>query len=365
MTGEGYIILKSEELLIVFHKFTFKSGFMVEKHISIKNYNTFGLNYDSEFFVKVKSESEAIKLFQKHKPLKEPILILGGGSNLLFTSDYKGTIVHPEIKEMKIEERNQNYAIVSAGSGVGWDSFVGWTVDNGLGGLENLSLIPGTVGAAPVQNIGAYGVEAKDTIELVRAVSLENGSVREFGPNECKFGYRSSLFKTELKGRYLITMVYFRLSDRPSLNIMYGSLSGEVARLGGTSVENVRKAVINIRKNKLPDPQMIGNAGSFFKNPVVDFSTAETLRKRYPLIPCYEDQSGRVKLAAGWLIEQCGWKGKRSGETGVYDKQALIIVNYGGASGEEILKLSEEIRKSVWYRFEVELEREVEVIGSI
>jgi UDP-N-acetylmuramate dehydrogenase len=338
---------------------------MVEKHFSLKHYNTFGLNYNSDIFVSIKSESEAIKLFQNDKPVKKPVLILGGGSNLLFTSDYKGTIVHPEIPGITIEEKNTEYAIVSAGSGIDWDSFVGWTVENRLGGLENLSLIPGTVGAAPVQNIGAYGVEVKDTIELIRAVSVENGSIREFRSYDCNFGYRSSLFKTELKGKYLITMVYFRLQLRPVLNILYGSLSSEVARLGGPSIENVRNAVINIRQNKLPDPRVIGNAGSFFKNPVVDFSAAETLRKRYPTIPCYEDQTGRIKLAAGWLIEQCGWKGKRSGQTGVHDKQALVIVNYGGDTGEEILNFSEEIRKSVWYKFDVELEREVEVISSI
>ena len=189
--------------------------------------------------------------------------------------------------------------------------------------------------------------------------------MREFGNYECLFGYRSSIFKTDLKGKYLITRVYFRLASQSISNLNYGSLANEVSRLGGATLKNVRDAVINIRRNKLPDPEIIGNAGSFFKNPVVDMSTAEALRKRYPQMPCYADPSGGIKLAAGWLIEQCGWKGKRSGNAGVYDKQALVIVNYGDASGPEIFDLSEEIRKSVWYRFEVELEREVEVIGSI
>lgn len=221
------------------------------------------------------------------------------------------------------------------------------------------------MGAAPIQNIGAYGTEVKDTIEKVQAVSLENSSLREFHRHEFRFGYRSSIFKTDLKGKYLITKVYFKLSTNPVLNLVYGSLSEEVSKLGGATLKNVRNAVINIRRSKLPDPAIIGNAGSFFKNPVVDMSTAEALRKRYPEMPCYVDSAGGIKLAAGWLIEQCGWKGKRSGDAGVHDKQALVIVNYGGASGREIYDLSEEIRKSVWYRFEVELEREVEVVGTI
>ena len=338
---------------------------MIKKNISLRNYNTFGLDYTSEFFVSLLSENEAIKLFQKEGSLKKPVMILGKGSNILFTDNYNGTIIHYETGGISIEEKSPDYVIVSAGAGVEWDSFAEWTVDNGFGGIENLSLIPGTVGAAPVQNIGAYGVEVKETIEKIRTVAVENGSIREFNKEECCFGYRSSIFKTDLKGKYLVTRVFFKLSTKPSLNLIYGSLANEAAALGGASLRNVREAVIKIRRSKLPDPEVIGNAGSFFKNPVVDISTAETLRKRYPQIPCYDDSSGGIKLAAGWMIEQCGWKGKRSGNAGVYDKQALIIVNFGEASGSEIFKLSEEIRKSVWYRFEVELEREVEVIGPI
>jgi UDP-N-acetylmuramate dehydrogenase len=361
---ELFILLKSGVLLNLFYTFTNKQGFMLSKNVSLKNYNTFRLDYKSESFFSVSSEEEAIKVLLDSARIK-PILIIGGGSNLLITEDYKGTIIHPEISGINIEEMHTDYVIVSAGAGIDWDSFAEWTVENGFGGIENLSLIPGTVGAAPVQNIGAYGVEVKDIIEKVRTVSVENGSVREFLNNECLFGYRSSIFKTDLKGKYLITRVYFKLASNPSFNLNYGSLAGEVSKLGGATLKNVRDSVINIRRNKLPDPDIIGNAGSFFKNPVVDLSTAESLRKRYPQIPCYKDASGGIKLAAGWLIEQCGWKGKRSGNTGVYDKQALVIVNYGDASGQEILDFSEEIRKSVWYRFEVELEREVEVIGSI
>jgi UDP-N-acetylmuramate dehydrogenase len=338
---------------------------MIQKNFSLKNYNTFGLDYSSEYFISLSSENEAIKLFQKEGSLKKPVMILGKGSNILFTDNYNGTIIHSETGGINIEEKSTDYVIVSAGAGVEWDSFAEWTVDNGFGGIENLSLIPGTVGAAPVQNIGAYGVEVKETIEKIRTVAVENGSIREFNKEECCFGYRSSIFKTDLKDKYLVTRVFFKLSTKPSLNLIYGSLVNEAAALGGASLRNVREAVIKIRSSKLPDPEVIGNAGSFFKNPVVDISTAETLRKRYPQIPCYDDSSGGIKLAAGWMIEQCGWKGKRSGHAGVHDKQALIIVNYGEASGSEILNLSEEIRKSVWYRFEVELEREVEVVGPI
>jgi len=337
---------------------------MIHSNYPLKGHNTFGLNYRSEFFVSVKSEREAIRIFKDNAHLVKPLFILGGGSNVLFTGDYKGTILHPEISGADIEEKNEEYIIVSAGAGVNWDSFVAWTVENGFGGIENLSLIPGTVGAAPVQNIGAYGVEVKDLIEKVRAVSTENGAIREFTPHECQFDYRSSIFKTSLKGKYLITRVYFRFPTAPIPNLVYGSLADEVSRYGIPSLKNIREAVITIRKSKLPDPEIIGNAGSFFRNPVIDTSAAENLRKRFPQLPCYLNQSGGIKLAAGWLIEQCGWKGKRSGNTGVYDRQALVIVNYGGASGQEILTIAEEIRKSVWYRFEVELEREVEVIGT-
>jgi UDP-N-acetylmuramate dehydrogenase len=338
---------------------------MVLKNVSLKRYNTFGLDYRADLILPIKSESETEEILREAGSGSKPLLILGEGSNILFTGDYKGTIIHPEISGINIEEKNSGDVIVSAGAGVKWDSFVEWSVNNGLGGVENLSFIPGSVGAAPVQNVGAYGIEAMDAIERIRTFSVSDGSVREFRKNECRFGYRTSLFKNELKGRYLITRVYFRLTTKPLPNLVYGSLSDEVAMLGEPTLLNIRNAVIKIRRSKLPDPEITGNAGSFFKNPVVDIASAEILRKRYPQMPCYNDPSGGIKLAAGWLIEQCGWKGKRIGNTGVHEKQALIIVNYGGASGNEIFNLSEEIKKSVWYKFDVNLEREVEVIGSI
>ena len=287
---------------------------MLSRNVSLKKYNTFSLNYRSEIFYSVSSEKEATEVIRDTISPKNPILILGGGSNLLFTGDYKGTIIHPEISGINIEETHPDYVIVSAGAGVGWDSFAEWTVDNGFGGIENLSLIPGTVGAAPVQNIGAYGVEVKDTIDKVRAVSVEDASVREFRNSECMFGYRSSIFKTELKGRYLITRVYFKLATKPSLNLNYGSLANEVSKLGGATLKNVRDSVINIRRNKLPDPEITGNAGSFFKNPVVDFTTAEILRKRYPQLPCYKDAIRRNQAGSRLADRTMRMEGEKIGE---------------------------------------------------
>jgi len=338
---------------------------MILRNISLKKYNTFGLDYKADYLISIKTEDEAVSLLHDHKLIHKPILILGRGSNILFTEDFKGTILHPEIEEIKIETRNPDYSIISAGSGINWDTFIEWCVFNGFGGLENLSLIPGFVGASPVQNIGAYGVEVKDLIEKVRAVSIENGSIIEFNNDDCMFGYRNSIFKGDFKDKYLITRVYFKLTTRHTLKLDYGSLKEEINTAGEVSLKNVREAVINLRRSKLPDPETIGNAGSFFKNPVVSTAVAENLKKKYPLMPVFENMYSEKKLAAGWMIDNCGWKGKRIGNTGVHDKQALVIVNYGNASGKEIYNLSEVIKKSVTEKFGVNLEREVIVIGAI
>ena len=336
---------------------------MVSKNVSLKNYNTFRLDYKAGVLLCVRSESEAVEIIRSHEYRGKPFLILGGGSNVLFTNDFDGTIMHPDFEGINIEGRGHDHVTVSAGAGLKWDSFVGWAVDNGFGGIENLSLIPGTVGASPIQNIGAYGVEAKDTIEKVRSVSLDEGTIREFSKCECGFGYRSSIFKNELRRKYLISRVYFRLEIRPSLKLGYGSLEDEIGRMGRPTLENVRKAVMKIRRSKLPDPEVIGNAGSFFKNPAVEQAIADSLSARYPQMPRYRDQYGGIKLSAGWMIEQCGWKGMRIGDAGVHDRQALVLVNYGSAKGSDILRLSEEIKKSVMEKFNIGLEREVEVIG--
>ncbi len=335
---------------------------MIYENFSLKKYNTFGLNVKADRMITFRYEENAIHFLRQRRESDHEMFVIGGGSNLLFTGDFHGILIHPEMEGITLEERKDDIVIISAGAGVVWDKLVESTVSNGLGGLENLSLIPGSVGAAPVQNIGAYGVEVKDSIERVRAVSLEDGSVREFTNGECRFGYRSSVFKGELKGKYLITKVYFRLSRKPKLSLEYGSLKEEVSRLGSISLGNVRKIVINTRMSKLPDPLICGNAGSFFKNPVISGSFAEELRKKNPGLPVFKDSSGTIKIPAGWLIERCGWKGKRIGDAGVHDKQALVLVNYGKATGKELLDLSEEIKQSVFENFGITLEREVEIL---
>ena len=340
---------------------------MIYKNVPLKKYNTFGLDYMADCMIHIKTEEEATTFFRDDISGRKPFLILGSGSNLLFTCDFNGTILYPEMKGMRIEAQDQENGdiIVSSGAGVNWDDFVEWTVNKGFGGLENLSLIPGKVGATPVQNIGAYGVEVKDLILKVNTINTSDGSIRVFTQNECEFGYRDSIFKKQEKGKYLITMVYYNLKINPLLNLEYDSLKEEVNSLGILTLRNVRQAVINLRRSKLPDPEITGNAGSFFKNPVVKESLAIDLKNRYSSMPLYEDKNGFMKLAAGWLIEQCGWKGKRTGDAGVHDKQALVLINYGKATGKEIYDLSEQIKKSVYEKFGVRLEREVEVVGTI
>ena len=340
---------------------------MIFKNIALRKYNTFGLDYMADCMIRIKTEKEAISLFNGSVSFKKPLLILGSGSNILFTSDFKGTILCPQIGGIRIEEQHtQNgYVIVSAGAGVTWDDFVAWAVNKEYGGMENLSLIPGKVGATPVQNIGAYGVEVKDLIVKVKTISTENGSVRFFSSDECEFGYRNSIFKNREKGKYLVTRVFYKLTTKPLLNLGYESLKEEVNKLGEATLRNVRQGVINIRRSKLPDPEIIGNAGSFFKNPVVQSTVALQLKNVYPDMPVYKDQEGLTKLASGWLIDMCGWKGKRNGDAGVHEKQALVLVNYGNATGKEIYCLSQEIKKSVFEKFGIDLEREVEVVGVI
>jgi UDP-N-acetylmuramate dehydrogenase len=336
-------------------------------NVSLKKYNTFGFDYTADCILQIRNEKEAEAVFNRTMSWNKPLLIVGGGSNLLFTGDFKGTILYPDLMGIKIEEQDfgKGKVIVSAGAGVKWDDFVEWTVDKGFGGLENLSLIPGNVGASPVQNIGAYGVEVNDLIIKVQTISTNDGSTRLFTNKDCEFGYRNSIFKNSAKGQYLVTRVYYCLETRPQLRLSYESLKEEVNKLGSKTLKNVRQAVINIRKSKLPDPVFIGNAGSFFKNAVVEDSLAEHLKKEYPEMPLYEDRAGYKKLASGWLIDRCGWKGKRKGDAGVHDKQALVLINYGNATGKEIYELSEEIRKSVFQKFGVDMEREAEVIGLI
>lgn len=337
---------------------------MILKDVQLKPYNTFNLECRAERMIIIRSEEDAVRLIRSGEINEKRMLILGGGSNILFVSDFIGTLIHPSITGIEEVSRDMDHVIISCGAGIKWDDFVEWTVNKGFGGAENLSLIPGTAGATPVQNIGAYGVEVKDIIVKARAFCLATGEVREFSLEECRFGYRESIFKKELKNKYLITSVFYKLNLFPEFNIEYSSLRTEAEKTGVLSLKTIRNAVINIRNSKLPDPEITGNAGSFFKNPVVDSGLADRLKGKYPLMPVYPDPSGGVKLAAGWLIEQCGWKGKRAGNAGVHDRQALVLVNLGNATGVEIFNLSEMIRKSVYEEFGISLEREVEVVGD-
>ena len=336
----------------------------IYENAALRKYNTFGLDYYADKLIHLNTEKDCVSLFNGKIQWKKPLLILGGGSNILFTSDFKGTILYPGMKGIKIEEKDNDTVVVSAGAGINWDEFVSWTIKKGFGGLENLSLIPGNVGATPIQNIGAYGVEVKDLIVRVRTININDASTRIFSNNECEFGYRNSIFKNKEKGKYLVTRVYYRLNLNPVLNLGYGSLREEVNKLGQESLQNVRRGVINIRRSKLPDPELIGNAGSFFKNPVISRSFAHGLKNKFPEMPLYDDNIGYKKIAAGWLIDQCGWKGKRMGNAGVHDKQALVLINYGKATGKEIYDLSAEIKKSVHEKFGVDLEREVEIVNA-
>ncbi len=342
-----------------------KDVYVILHNISLKKYNSFGIDYKAKCIVNLETDEDIATFFRKKELYTDNIFILGEGSNLLFISDFHGIIIHPSIESITIEDEKPDYVIISAGAGIIWDKFVEWCVKKGYGGIENLSYIPGTVGATPVQNIGAYGVEVRDVIVKVQATSMSDGKLKEFTNEECRFGYRDSIFKNELKGKYLITRVFYRLPLNAPYIISYGNLKDEIEKIGSLSLKNIRKAVINIRRRKLPDPALIGNAGSFFKNPVVTSDKAQNIKTIYPSIPSFPDPSGGIKLSAAWLIEQCGWKGKRTGDAGVHERQALVLVNYGKATGKEIFDLSERIRESVFEVFGINLEREVEVIGNV
>jgi UDP-N-acetylmuramate dehydrogenase len=339
---------------------------LFEENCSLKPYNTFGINVSARYLCNLNDQNilEDVLEFSDSEGLK--ILILGGGSNILFTKDYSGLIIRNELQGISIEEEDDNEVIVSAGGGVRWHELVKWSVSRGLGGIENLSLIPGWWGAAPIQNIGAYGVEQKDVFESLTIVNLSDGTSKNMGPDDCMFGYRDSIFKNELKGKVLITSVSFRLQKNPKLNTSYGAIENELDNMGvktnDAGVADVSNAVINIRRSKLPDPAELGNAGSFFKNPVIPETQYLALKKDFPEIVGYPGGSDKMKVAAGWLIESCGWKGKRVGEAGSHKSQALVLVNYGNATGQDILALSMQIRESVMKKFGIEISPEVNII---
>jgi UDP-N-acetylmuramate dehydrogenase len=330
----------------------------------LRKHNTFGINATARFYFEF-TETEDLEGFWTTTTdwTNSPVLILGQGSNMLFVNDFPGLVISPNVPGIKIAHEDRNNIWLEVGSGVIWDDLVEYAVFNGWGGIENLSLIPGKVGAAAVQNIGAYGMEIQNLIESVTGFDLETRTEYTLEASECQYAYRDSIFKNQLKDRFIITRVVFKLDKFPDFILNYGDLKAETEKLGNISLRNIRKAVIGIRESKLPDPKVFGNAGSFFKNPVVESSLAEQLLAENPKMPHYPAQEGYTKLAAGWLIEQCGWKGFRRNDAGVHEKQALVLVNYGNATGKEIYDLSEEIRNSVQEKFSVELDREVNVIG--
>jgi len=334
----------------------------IQHAVSLKSYNTFGIDVKAEGLAVITSVAAATELLPQLRNTQT--LILGGGSNLLFTKDFPGIIILNQFKGIEVTEETENHCLVKCGAGENWHSFVMTCVERNLGGLENLSLIPGNVGASPMQNIGAYGVEIKDCFHSLEALHLETGRIDMFDNAACKFGYRESIFKNELKGLYLITSVAFKLSSRNhAYNIKYGAIAEELAKQGITepTLRAVSNAVIAIRKSKLPDPAVIGNAGSFFKNPVITQAQLVGIIEKYPDVVNYPAGDNKVKLAAGWLIEKAGWKGFRKDDAGVHVNQALVLVNYGNASGSEIWALSQAIVDDIAEKFGVPLEREVNI----
>ena len=330
----------------------------IQQNKSLKQYNTFGINATAKEYAEFESIEDL-----KQIDLQKNHLVLGGGSNILFTKDVDGLVLKNNIRGIELLEETEDYVIIKAGAGENWHQLVLSTVDKGLGGMENLSLIPGNTGASPMQNIGAYGVEIKDIFHSLEAYSVADKSVVTFQNADCNFGYRESVFKNKYKGQFIICTVLFRLQKKPSINTSYGAISQELEKMGviNPSIKDVSNAVINIRSSKLPDPKITGNAGSFFKNPVVEKDLADSIKSSYHSMP-YFPTGDKVKLAAGWLIEECGWKGYRKGDAGCYDKQALVLVNYGSATGNDIYDLSEEILQSVKEKFNVTLEREVNIL---
>ncbi len=325
-------------------------------------HNTFGIEAYAGKFIEYGSEEELIAWLPLAGFNPNDCLHIGAGSNLLFLSDYPGTILHSRIKGIRVCGETSANIHLAVGAGETWDDVVAYCVEQGWAGAENLSLIPGETGATAVQNIGAYGVEVKDLIVSVRCVDLFTGDTKIFSKEDCCFSYRQSNFKKEWKGKYAVTEVVYNLSKCPTFHIEYGNIKAELEKYEEINLKNIRKAIISIRESKLPDPKVEGNAGSFFMNPVVRRDQFEALQKEYPAMPYYEVDAGKVKIPAGWMIDRCGWKGKSLGRAGVHDKQALVLVNKGGATGEDILRLSDAVRASVREKFGIDIHPEVNFI---
>ena len=327
----------------------------------LRDLNSFHVEERADRIIEFDSKQDLDQIFAEGAT-PENWYTLGGGNNILFTQRFAGTLLKPVGKGIKIKAQIDDSVIVEAEAGVEWDDLVAWSVERDLWGMENLSLIPGTVGAAPVQNIGAYGAEAKDVIERVHYFDVEDRKHHTLGCAECRFAYRESIFKHELKGRAIITSVEFRLSKSSQPSLGYGDLAKEVELRGGATLKNIREAVCAIRQSKLPDTAVLGNAGSFFKNPIVNKEVSEKLKAEYDSMPIYPVSEHKCKLAAGWLIDQAGLKGYRKGNVGVHERQALVLVNFGGATGAEVIALSEEVREKVFAKFGINIDPEVNIL---
>lgn len=338
----------------------------LQQNLSLKPFNTFHVNETAQWFTSFASIESLCEFLQNPIIQNLPKLILGGGSNILFTKFFNGVVLKNEIKGIQTIKEDNDYVYIKVGAGENWHRFVQYCVEHNFGGVENLSLIPGCVGAAPIQNIGAYGVEVKDVIDTVEAYDISTHQLIYISNKDCNFGYRDSIFKHAYKYTYIITAIIFRLHKKPVFNIQYGVIKEELKIMGinenELTIQAISEAVIHIRQSKLPDPAVLGNAGSFFKNPTIAKPQFEILQKKYTTIVGYSTANNQMKLAAGWLIEQCGLKGYRKGNVGCHEKQALVIVNYGDASGQEIYDFSEMIIKNVQQKFGILLEREVNVV---
>ena len=333
----------------------------IQQNISLKSYNTFSIDIKARQFVNITSLNELKNVIRSEKLF----FILSGGSNLLLTQDIDKLVIHLNTKGIEVLQETNNDILIKVQAGENWHEFVLWCIDHNYGGVENLSLIPGNVGTAPIQNIGAYGVELKDSMHNLEALEIDSLNTKTFTNKNCEFGYRNSIFKNELKGKYIITSVAFKLSKNThKLNSSYGAIQSELDKsdIKNPTIKDISKAVIAIRQSKLPDPKEIGNSGSFFKNPIISTPDFRNLQNTYPDAPHYDVSKNEIKVPAGWLVEQCGFKGKRFGDAGVHKKQALVLVNYGNATGEEILTLSKKIQNAVFKKFKIKLETEVNII---
>jgi UDP-N-acetylmuramate dehydrogenase len=332
-------------------------------NFSLKNYNTFGIEAKAEQFLAVHSIPELKSILEQNKTQKK--FVLGGGSNMLLTKNIEALVIHIDLKGKKILQEDADYVWVESQAGENWHEFVLWTIEQNLGGLENMSLIPGNVGTTPVQNIGAYGTEIKDTFVSCEAINIENQEMRTFTKEECHFGYRESIFKNEVKDQYIIVSVVYKLTKQNhKINTSYGDITAELAKNNITTptLKDVSNAVIAIRKSKLPDPAELGNSGSFFKNPILLKTDFEPIHQKFPEMRFFDISQTEVKVPAGWLIEQAGLKGKRFGDAGIHINQALVLVNYGGATGQEILDVSKTVQETVFNKFGIHIEAEVNII---